>query len=138
MDWETSTRWARSCCRTRPCRASRGLAAWTTIEDTLFLGDDLLLAFHGLEGVTTVNNLTIARRPRSRASKGSTNLTTVSNDLIIDRNAVLTDVTALYGLVDVGGDVLIDRNDILTDAAAQLLVDQIDNIGGTITITANN
>lgn len=44
----------------------------------------------------------------------------------------------LYGLTSVGYDVMLTDNLILTDLAAQALVDEIDFIGGTVTISGNN
>ena len=67
---------------------------------------------------------------------GLQGLTTVGDVLNIERNVVLADVTALYGLQSVW-DVYVMDNVSLTDAAAEALVDEIDVIGGDVWISGN-
>jgi hypothetical protein len=72
------------------------------------------------------------------AARWSSPTTTSIGDLdSLEGNPVLTDVTALYGLTHVGNDVIVVGNVSLTDAAAQALADEIDTIGGSVTISGN-
>lgn len=64
-------------------------------------------------------------------------LRVIQGTLRIESNATLGDVTALDGLTHVTGDVTIIDNPLLGDAAAQSLVDAIDQIDGTVTISGN-
>ncbi len=64
-------------------------------------------------------------------------VTTVGLHLGIYVNPSLVDVTALYGVQLVAGGVSIIDNTSLTDAAAQALVDEIDDIGSSVSISGN-
>lgn len=61
----------------------------------------------------------------------------MSRNLELTSNAVLVDLTPLYSLASVDDDVTIRDNLSLTDAAAQALVDEIDAIGGTVSVSGN-
>ena len=64
-------------------------------------------------------------------------LRTIDGALWLQRNPVLTDLTALYGLSAVGS-VDIEWNAALGDTAASALVSEIDTIHGAVTVAHNN
>lgn len=73
---------------------------------------------------------------------GLESLTTINRNLQImgyveGGNPSLVDLDGLYGLEKVSGDVIITGNTSLTDAEAQALVDEIEHICGTVTLTDN-
>ena len=103
----------------------------------LFVTNNGLSSLSGLEGFTSLRALTLENNISLTSLAGAEDLTEITEDLIIDNNNNLTDLTALYGLTLVGGDLTVVDNDDLTDTAAQSLADEIDLIGGAITISGN-
>lgn len=62
----------------------------------------------------------------------------IEGGLSIQYNDVLTDISALYGLTLVGQDVNISNNISLPTQNAWDLINEIDTIGGTTTVSGNN
>jgi hypothetical protein len=105
-----------------PALLSFDLPALASVGDDLIIVDnDVLALLSGLQTLQSVGGLYLGTRPTCCANG----------------NPVLTDVTALYGLTTVTGEVVIVNNPLLTDAAAQVLVDEIDSIGGNVTVSGN-
>jgi hypothetical protein len=95
----------------------RDLTALGAVEEVThgvtFWGNAFLESLHGLEGVRSIGSLDL------------------------DTNRDLEDVTALHGLESVAHRVTIIDNESLGDEAAQALVDEIDDIGGTVRVEGN-
>jgi hypothetical protein len=110
-----------------------GLDNLTSVGGVLDIdGNDALGSLSGLERLTSVGDLSIGSLDEYYG-RGH------SDDYRPDHgNHRLNDVTALFGLTQVVREVVIADNIRLTDVAAQALVDEIDTIGGTVTVSGND
>jgi hypothetical protein len=119
-------------------RSLRSVGGWLNL-----INNDQLTDFSGLENLESVGmGINIADNANLESLDGLESMRTIGGSLQIaglyeDANPALVDVTALYGLESVAEDVIITGNTALTDAAAQALVDEIESIGGTVTISGN-
>ena len=59
------------------------------------------------------------------------------DDLVVDDNDVLTDVSALHSIEEVLDDLQITNNDALSTEDAEALWDAIGTVGGDVTIEDN-
>lgn len=100
-----------------------GFNSLTEIGGSLCLGDPCFAPYASGTGLTSVGGLRYLR--------------VIDDDLVLVNNRVLTDVTPLAGLTLVGGDVTIRSNPCLTDEAGRALVDDIDVVGGGVTVNGN-
>lgn len=82
--------------------------------------------------------LSIESNPALSSLNGLQDISTVGTSLSIQYNDVLMDISALYGLSLVGQDVTISNNITLPTQNAWDLVNQIETIGGTTTVSGNN
>lgn len=75
------------------------------------------------------------KNPKLVELYGLENLTAVEGDLIIDDNAALHDLSALYGVRSIGGQLYVFNNTQVTPAEAQALEDAIgEGVVGQVTI----
>ncbi len=122
-----------------------GLDALTAVGQYVnLINNDALTSLSGLGGLTTVGlDFNVMDNDGLTTLDGVEALTDIGRNLQImgyqeaTANDQLTDVTALYGLLAVHQDVTITGNPMLTNAAAQGLVEEIEFIGGTVTISGN-
>lgn len=98
-----------------------GLSALSGLERLAFVRGDVFL--YDDDGLETLSGLG--------------GLVSIGGGLAIGESVALRDVTALYPLARVGGNVAIFGNQLLTDEAAWRLANEIDVIGGTVTIAGN-
>lgn len=103
-------------------------------------GNDGLLDLSGLESLETLDdgdgNLRVAENEALISVSGLESLVELW-DLTLDANPSLTDVRPLYGLEAVHGDLTLTDNTSLPTAEALALVEQIEAIGGEVTISGN-
>lgn len=97
-----------------------------------------LTSLSGLDGVVDVGSLTIDSNFGLTSLVGLGQVRRIDSDLTIDNNISLVDVSSLHGLEHVGDQVSITNNRELTDVAAQALVDEIDFVGGRVSIENND
>lgn len=115
-----------------------GLGSVTDVGYLYVWSNDSLQTLDGLDSLAHVEErIDISDNASLTTLSGLDLVTDVGEDLRITDNPELADVSALYGLANVAGDVVITNNASLTDEAAQDLVDEIDNVGGSVTISGN-
>lgn len=131
-----------------------GLRSLTSVDGWLNLIDnDALTSFEGLESLDSIGShpdcvdlggcgLNIMDHEALVSVDGLESLTTIYGALQImgyvePGNPSLADLKGLYGLETVSGDVVIRGNASLADTEAQALVDEIESVGGTVTIEDN-
>jgi hypothetical protein len=103
------------------------------------VGNPLLTSLSGLGSLaSTSGDLEIHGNGSLLSLSGLDAFQTIEGKLSIDNNIVLVDVTALHGLTGVGLDVIISDNPSLPHEAAVALANEIDLIGGTVSITGNS
>jgi hypothetical protein len=129
--------------------SNSSLASLDGLDELAEVGGDLIVqgsALGSLDGlhslVAVQGTLSIQRNELLTSLDGLKNLANIERDLQIggllgEGNPSLVDTRALHSLWVVGRDVLIAGNVSLTDASAHILVDEIDKIGGTITVSGN-
>ncbi len=107
------------------------------------IDNDALTDLRGLDSLTTIGmELNIFDNDALVSVDGVESLTTLGGSLQImgyveEGNPSLTDLKGLYGLESVSADVTIRGNTALPDAEAWALVDEIETIGGAVTIEGN-
>ncbi|MCP4916346.1 MAG: hypothetical protein GY913_05440 [Proteobacteria bacterium] len=115
-----------------------GLEGVSVAGEACFVSNTNLERVDGLSGVVDIGELNLSSND-ALAEIALSSLTTVTNDVMIYNNAVLTDIGGLSGLTSVGRNLKIKDNPELSTTDAEALRDSIGtaNIGGTITISGN-
>jgi hypothetical protein len=120
-------------------RSLEGLEGLTSIAGMVAVGENFrLTSLDGLAHLEHIGGSLILFGNEDLVSlDGLEQLDEIASGLEIRGHDQLADVTALHGLTRVGEDVEVSFNPALGDDAAYVLVDEIDTIGGTVTIRNN-
>jgi hypothetical protein len=99
--------------------------------------NDQLTSLAGLGAPSALRRLSVFNNDALPSLAGLEALRSLDTDLFVGSNDSLTDLGVLYGLESVGGDVTVTLNTALGDEAAWDLVDEIELVGGAVTIYGN-